>query len=83
MIDLLRRFWLRHGIALAIGEVIDDAIVDMENVYRRLKENQQLPNPQPVLEVIYHASSEVRNSIVFSTALVLALEEGDSSPPVL
>jgi len=56
---------------VAIGEVIDDAIVDMENVYRRLKENQQLPNPQPVLEVIYHASSEVRNSIVFSTALVL------------
>ena len=59
------------GIAVAIGEVIDDAIVDMENVNRRLKENRSLPSPRPILDVIYHASSEVRNSIVFSTMLVL------------
>ncbi|MDZ4656083.1 MAG: efflux RND transporter permease subunit [Bythopirellula sp.] len=59
------------GLAVAIGELVDDAIVDVENIFRRLKENRHSPNPKHPLQVVYLASVEVRNSIVFSTMIVV------------
>ena len=59
------------GIAVAMGELVDDAIVDVENIFRRLKENNLLEHPLPVMDVVYHASREIRSSIFFGTAVVI------------
>ncbi len=61
------------GIAVALGELVDDAIVDVENIFRRLKQNAQLEHPRPIIKVIYEASVEVRNAIVVSTVLVIVV----------
>ena len=62
------------GLAIAIGSLVDDAIVDVENVYKRLRENRALPIAQrrPVLTVIYDASKEVRMPILNSTLIIIA-----------
>lgn len=59
------------GIAVAMGELVDDAIVDVENIFRRLKENNQLAKPLPAIDVVYHASKEIRSSILFGTIVVI------------
>ena len=59
------------GLAVAIGELVDDAIVDVENIFRRLKENRRSQNPKHPLLVVFQASCEIRKSIVFGTMIVV------------
>jgi CzcA family heavy metal efflux pump len=61
------------GLAIALGEVVDDAVIDVENVLRRLRENRLSENPQSVFQVILDASLEVRSAVVYATLAVLIL----------
>ena len=60
------------GLAVAIGELVDDAIIDVENVLRRLRANRERPpdQRQPTMAVIYTASNEIRSSVVFATIII-------------
>ena len=59
------------GLAIAIGELVDDAVVDVENVFRRLRQNREAGNPQPPLAVIAAASTEVRSGIIYATIIIV------------
>jgi CzcA family heavy metal efflux pump len=59
------------GLSIAIGEVVDDAVIDVENIYRRLRENRALPNPRPTFHVVLGASIEVRSAVVYATFAVI------------
>ena len=60
------------GLAIAIGELVDDAIIDVENVVRRLRENATKPEGRrsAAIDVVYRASTEIRHSVVFATVIV-------------
>ncbi|MFO0840927.1 MAG: efflux RND transporter permease subunit [Gemmataceae bacterium] len=59
------------GIAVAMGELVDDAVVDVENIFRRLKENNNSASPRAPLQVVFEASKEIRGAIVFGTMVVI------------
>jgi CzcA family heavy metal efflux pump len=59
------------GLAIAIGELVDDAVVGVENIVRRLRQNRASEHPQSVLEVVWRASVEVRSGILYATAIVV------------
>ena len=58
------------GLAVAIGELVDDAIVDLENIVRRLRENAALAAPRPAIAVVRDASQEVRGAVIWSTVII-------------
>jgi Cu/Ag efflux pump CusA len=58
------------GLAIALGEVVDDSIIDVENIHRRLRQNRELATPRPSNDVIFDASLEVRSAVVYATFLV-------------
>ncbi len=58
------------GLIIALGEVVDDAIIDVENIARRLKINRTLENPMPALKVVLEASMEVRSAVIYGSLIV-------------
>ncbi|NOZ87269.1 MAG: efflux RND transporter permease subunit [Deltaproteobacteria bacterium] len=61
------------GLAIAVGEVVDDAIVDVENIWRRLQQNAGLSSPRPMLEVIHDASIEIRGAVVYASLIIVVV----------
>ena len=59
------------GLAIALGELVDDAVVDVENIFRRLRENRALEHPRSAFDVIVSASQEVRSGIVYATVIIV------------
>ena len=59
------------GLAIAIGELVDDSVVDVENILRRLKQNAQDAKPKSIFDVVWQASVEVRSGIVYATVIVI------------
>jgi CzcA family heavy metal efflux pump len=59
------------GLAIAIGELVDDAVVDVENIFRRLRENREQGNPRSAFQVVVSASREVRSGIVYATMIIV------------
>ncbi|HEX6908077.1 MAG TPA: efflux RND transporter permease subunit [Terriglobales bacterium] len=59
------------GLAIAIGEVVDDAVIDVENIYRRLRQNRKLPQSRSLFRVVLDASLEVRGAVVYATFSVI------------
>jgi CzcA family heavy metal efflux pump len=59
------------GLSIAIGEVVDDAVIDVDNIYRRLRENRALSNPRSTFQVVLDASIEVRSAVVYATFAVV------------
>ena len=59
------------GLIIALGEVVDDAIIDVENILRRLRLNQAAEHPQPAMRVVFDASLEVRSAVVYATLIVV------------
>ena len=59
------------GLAIATGEVVDDAVIDVENIFRRVRENRTLPNLRPALQVVLDASIEVRHAVIYATFAVV------------
>lgn len=59
------------GLAIAVGEVVDDAIIDVENVFHRLRENKVSDNPKPSYKVVYDACIEVRSAVVYASFIVV------------
>jgi len=61
------------GFAVALGVLVDDAIIGIENILRRMRENALLPEPKPRLEIVREASREVRGPVIYATAVVIAV----------
>jgi CzcA family heavy metal efflux pump len=59
------------GLSIALGEVVDDAVIDVENIYRRLRENRLSTNPRSTVQVVFDASIEVRSAVVYATFAVI------------